>query len=242
MINKSISVCIPTYNGALYIEEQLRSIISQLRPDDEIIISDDHSTDSTIQKLIDLKEPRIKIFTNKGTRGPIYNAESALKHAKGDLIFLSDQDDVWYPEKIAVMMPFLENYNLVISDATVIDRSGNIIYPSFFSVNKSAKGFLRNWYRNSFLGCCMAFDRGILNYVIPFPAGIAMHDIWIGLNAALIGKYYLLPKPLIHYRRHGNNASPTAEKSGFTVSYMIWYRLYMMYHIVLRRLQHAFKH
>lgn len=237
----SISVCIPTYNGALYIEEQLISILQQLDADDEIIVSDDHSTDSTIQKILDMKDPRIKISMNEGIRGPVYNIENALKQAKGELIFLADQDDIWYPEKISVMMPLLEKYDLIVSDATVIDQKGNIIYPSFFVANKSARGLLRNWYRNSFLGCCMAFNRKILNYVLPFPSGIAMHDIWIGLNTVLIGKYNLLPRPLIHYRRHDSNASPGSEKSGFTISYMIRYRLFMMYHVLLRRMQRTFK-
>jgi len=86
----------------------------------------------------------------------------------------------------------------------------------------------------------MVFNRKVLNYVLPFPPKIAMHDIWIGLNAALVGKCHFLPEPLIHYRRHGKNASPGFEKSGFTVSYMIRYRIYMMYHVVLRRLNRSF--
>jgi glycosyltransferase involved in cell wall biosynthesis len=236
----SISICIPTFNGALYIEEQLLSILQQIGTNDEIIISDDHSTDGTIQKILDLKDPRIKIITNEGKRGPVYNTENALMEAKGGIIFLADQDDIWYPDKVSVMIPLLNQYDLVISDATVIDQTGNIINPSFFIANKSRRGLLRNWYRNSFIGCCMAFNRNLLDYVLPFPPGIAMHDIWIGLNAALIGKYHFLSRPLIYYRRHGRNATPGAEKSGFTISYMIRYRLYMMFQVLVRRLQRGF--
>lgn len=240
MIKKTLSICIPTYNGALYIEEQLLSILQQINFNTEIIISDDHSTDNTIQKILELKDSRIKIFINDGVKGPVYNTENALKQAKGDLIFLADQDDIWYPEKISVMIPLLELYDLVVSDATVIDQTGNIINPSFFVANKSGRGLLRNWYRNSFIGCCMAFNKKLLNYVLPFPPDIAMHDIWIGLNAALVGKYHLQQQPLVYYRRHGANATPGAEKSGFTISYMIRYRLYMMYQLLLRRLHRRF--
>lgn len=239
-MNRSISVCIPTYNGDLYIEAQLRSILGQLAMGDEVIISDDHSTDNTLQKIAGLKDPRIKVFTNEGKSGPVYNMEHALKHASSDFIFLADQDDVWYPDKIAVMSPLLEKYDLVISDALVTDEAGNTIHQSFFKLNKSGRGLFRNWYRNSFIGCCMAFNRKLLNYVLPFPSGLAMHDSWIGLNAALVGKYYFLPQPLIYYRRHGKNATAVAEKSGFSVIYMIRYRMYMMYRVLLRRMKHPF--
>jgi glycosyltransferase involved in cell wall biosynthesis len=238
IMTRSISVCIPTYNGDLFIEEQLLSILCQLGIDDEIIISDDHSTDSTLQKIAGLKDPRIKIFTNNGKPGTVYNMENALKQAKGELIFLADQDDIWYPEKIAVMSALLEKYDLVLSDATVIDQNKSLIHSSFFIVNRSGRGLFRNWYRNSFIGCCMAFNRKLLNYVLPFPSGLAMHDSWIGLNAALVGKYYFLPQPLIYYRRHGKNATAVDEKSGFSVLYMIRYRMHMMYRVLLRRIKY----
>ncbi|MBT3385104.1 MAG: glycosyltransferase family 2 protein [Prolixibacteraceae bacterium] len=235
-MNISFSVCIPTYNGVKYIHKQLESILAQLSKNDEIIISDDHSTDDTIQIIEAFNDDRIRIIKNKKEQGVVNNMENALNHAKGDYIFMADQDDIWYKDKIAEMLPFLEKYDLVISDATVIDKNDTLMHPSFFVVNKSSRGLLRNWYRNSFLGCCMAFNRKVLNYVIPFPTGIAMHDIWIGLNIALRGDYYFLQKPLIHYRRHENNASPGHEKSGFTIWYMITYRLFMMFHVVKRAL------
>lgn len=237
-MTRSISVCIPTFNGDLFIEEQLLSILCQLGIDDEVIISDDHSADHTLEIIAGLKDPRIRVFTNKGKPGPVYNMENALKQACGELIFLADQDDIWYPEKIAVMVPLLEKYDLVIHDATVTGQDGNSIHPSFFILNKSGRGLLRNWYRNSFIGCCMALNRKLLNYVLPFPPGLAMHDSWIGLNAALAGKYYFLPRPLIYYRRHGRNATAVAEKSGFNTLYMIRYRMYMMYRVLLRRMKH----
>lgn len=240
-MTRSISVCIPTYNGEPFIEEQLHSILRQLGAHDEVIISDDHSTDNTLQKIADLKDPRIKVFINESKSGPVYNMENALKQAAGELIFLADQDDTWYPDKISVMVPLLKKYDLVISDATVTDKEGNTIHPSFFTLNKSGSGLLRNWYRNSFIGCCMAFNRKLLNYVLPFPPGLAMHDSWIGLNAALAGKYYFLPRPLVYYRRHGRNTTAVSEKSGFSIIYMIRYRMYMMYKVLVRRLHRAMK-
>jgi glycosyltransferase involved in cell wall biosynthesis len=236
-----ISVCIPTYNGALYIEEQLRSILEQLGPNDEIIISDDHSTDYTRQKIQDLKDPRIRTFTNAKKAGPVHNIENALEQAKGGLIFLADQDDIWVHDKVSTMLPFLDRFDLVISDAVVVDKSGCELFDSFYKVNHSGRGFLRNWVNNSFLGCCMAFNRNLLDYVLPFPENIAMHDIWIGMNAALVAKYHFLPRKLIKYRRHGGNASPTAEKIKWRITYQVQYRLIMMYYVILRRIQRRFR-
>jgi glycosyltransferase involved in cell wall biosynthesis len=237
---KRISICIPTFNGASYIREQLLSILPQLDSNAEVIISDDHSTDRTLEKILELEDQRIKIITNEGCPGTVCNMENALKHAKGDFIFLSDQDDVWFPEKLSVMTRFLDNYDLVISDAAVIDVDGKILHPSFYAINYSGKGFFRNWVNNSFMGCCMAFNRKILDYVLPFPPGIAMHDSWIGLNAALVARYCFLPQPLIYYRRHGKNVTVSFKKNALPVSYQVQYRLAMMVHIIRRRMQRKF--
>ena len=90
-----ISVCIATYNGEKYIEEQIASILPQLKENDEIIISDDYSTDNTIQVLTKINSKKIKIFKNQGEKGYTSNFENAIKQAKGNYIFLCDQDDVW---------------------------------------------------------------------------------------------------------------------------------------------------
>lgn len=233
-MEKKISVCIPTFNGSLFIEEQLKSIISQLDDNDEIIISDDNSTDNTIEKIISLNDTRIKILTNNRLPNPVYNIENALSYAKGDLIFLADQDDIWSQDKVSVMTPLLDKYDLVISDAVVIDQSGNIMYPSFFKINYSGKGFIRNWINNSFMGCCMAFNRKILDYVLPFPEKLAMHDIWIGLNASLVGKCHFLHQPLVYYRRHGRNTVASLNKTYLPVRIQMQNRLITMYRILQR--------
>jgi glycosyltransferase involved in cell wall biosynthesis len=236
-MSKSVSVCIPTFNGTKFVREQLLSILGQIDSDSEIIICDDNSTDDTVEKILALNDPRIKLTRNETRLGPVCNMENALKQAKGDLIFLSDQDDIWFPDKISAMVPFLDTYDLVISDATVIDTEGNILYPSFYIPNYSGRGFFRNWVKNSFLGCCMAFNRKVLNYVLPFPQHIAMHDIWIGLNTALVGSYCFLPQPLIYYRRHEKNATVSFKLNALPVIYQVKYRLVMMYHIIRRRIK-----
>jgi len=236
-MKKSISVCLPTFNGSLYIEEQLLSILKQIGDDSEVIISDDNSTDDTLEIILGLNDPRIKLFRNKQTLGPVYNMEMALNHANGEIIYMADQDDVWFPDKIKVVTPLMDKYDLVITDAVVTDHLGNILYQSFFKVNFSGKGFIWNWINPSFMGCCMTFNRRILNYCLPFPKNLVMHDSWIGLNTALFWKYCFLNQTLVYYRRHEKNVTNALKKNALPVIYQILYRLKMMYQIIIRWVQ-----
>jgi hypothetical protein len=106
-----ISVCIATYNGEKYIKEQILSILAQLSTKDEIIISDDGSTDHTITKILEISSPIIKIVYNQNEHGYTANFENALKNAKGNFIFLSDQDDIWEPNKVACCMEHFKKYD-----------------------------------------------------------------------------------------------------------------------------------
>jgi glycosyltransferase involved in cell wall biosynthesis len=102
-----ISVCMATYNGAKYIKEQMDSILCQLGKDDEVVVSDDGSTDSTLDIVAEYGDSRIKIVRNTGAHNFIRNFENSLKAAHGDYIFLADQDDVWLPDKVAKIMQIL---------------------------------------------------------------------------------------------------------------------------------------
>src|SRR5687768_2114930 len=116
-----ISVCIATYNGEKYNTEQLESILRQLPSDAEVIISDDSSTDNTLQIIDSFNDSRIHVWPNQKFRSPIFNFENALKHSHGDYIFLSDQDDIWMPDRIKKMLPLLNEFDLVVSDCKVVN-------------------------------------------------------------------------------------------------------------------------
>ena len=201
-----------TKNGALFIREQIDSILTQLTAKDELIISDDHSVDDTIEIIKSYNDSRISIFQNNGT-GVVDNFENALAYAIGDQIFLADQDDIWAPNKIQSMVKYLEDYDVVVCDCTIVDENLNPESISFFQMNKSNKGLLRNIIRNSYVGCCMAFNRTVLNKILPFPRNIPMHDLWIGLVAELHYSVYFLDESLVLHRRHSTNASSTANQS-----------------------------
>lgn len=227
-----ISVCVATYNGENYIKEQIDSILCQLSKEDEIIISDDGSTDSTLEILKSYKDCRIKILHHKHNTSythsadyTTHNFENALLHAKGEYIFLSDQDDVWLANKVEVMKTKLQDYGLVVSDCMVVDSRLNVIYPSYFAIHRTKKGIFNNLYINAFHGACMAFRKEILNQAIPFPNSDVGHDFWLGLIATHYYSVEFINQPLILYRRHNNTVSPSGGKSSYNIKYKIIYRL-----------------
>ncbi len=205
----SISVCIASYNGEKYIQAQIESILSQLGKEDELIISDDSSTDRTVEIIESLQDGRIRLYKNQTFHSHVYNFEYALKQAQGDFIFLADQDDIWMPNKLHVMLPLLQKYDMVLSDAIMTDEKLKEIHPSFFAFHHSRQGLLHNLYKNSYLGCCMGFNRHVLNHALPFPKGIHMHDWWIGLIAEIYAEVYFCKERLVRYRRHQEALTPT---------------------------------
>ncbi|MEL7588556.1 MAG: glycosyltransferase family 2 protein [Prolixibacteraceae bacterium] len=214
-----------TYNGEKYLKRQLESILDQLGEGDEVVISDDSSFDDTISIIEWFDDPRIRLLKHNHFHSPIFNLENAVRHAKGDYIFLSDQDDIWHSRKIAVMTHYLKDHTTVVSDCVLIDEDDNLIAPSFYQLNGSRPGLTYNLLNNSYLGCCMAFNRKILHAAIPFPRSIAMHDIWIGLLTELIGKPVFIPDKLISYRRHAANFSSASEPSRLHLWFKLKYRL-----------------
>lgn len=235
-----ISVCIATYNGEAYIKAQIDSILCQLKLEDEIIISDDSSSDNTIAIIEAIEDKRIKIFKNQKFASHVYNFEHALKQSKGEYIFLSDQDDIWLPHKLQTMLKHLQRHDLVLSDANVVDEELNLLEESFFQLNHSRKGFAKNLYKNSYLGCCMGFNRKLLTKSLPFPRDINMHDWWIGMIAELYGSVYFCDEKLVLYRRHGQTLTLNDQKSTNSFMQKIGFRIMMVkglfFRIILRKL------
>jgi len=204
----NISVCIATYNGERYIKEQLESILMQLGDDAEVIISDDGSTDSTLDIIRFLNDRRIKIFENKNRKGFVSNFENALRQASGKYIFLSDQDDYWLPDKVNVLLKHLENYLLVCSNGKLADENLNVFDESFFEHLNAGIGIVKNFLKIRYYGFGMAFRKELLDYALPFPKQKYVgHDMMLGVLADYMKGSIFEWTPLTLYRRHGNNIS-----------------------------------
>ena len=214
-----------TYNGADFLSQQITSILSQLNDQDEVIISDDSSSDNTVEIIENIDDPRIKLFINQKFQNPIRNFEHALSKSDGEIILLADQDDIWEDNKIEIITKSLKDYDLVVTDCSMIDGNNKIINKSFFEVNGSRPGLIKNIIKNSYLGCTLGFKSKVLKKAMPFPSHIPMHDWWIGLVAEAFFKVKFINIPLMSYRRHGNNASPSGEKSNSSIIDKIKYRI-----------------
>ena len=234
-----ISVCIATYNGALYITEQLASICAQLSADDEIIISDDGSTDRTLDVVRDFGDPRIRIVRNNSQRCYTANFENALSYAKGDYIFICDQDDVWLPNKVETVVHCLrdEGYSVVAHDAIITDASLTPTGHSYYRIKGHIfRGLAGNLIRFSFLGCCLAVRKEVLKKALPFPSDhlLCTHDNWLFLCASAFGRAKVLDQPLIYYRRHAGNTSQGGQNEHKPWTFRIRYRLYLIAHLIRR--------
>ena len=236
-----ISVCITTFNGQNYIKQQLESVLCQLDISDEVVVSDDGSTDNTIAIVNAMHDARVKIIVGGNRLGVVKNFERALMNAKGNIIFLCDQDDVWLPNKVKQSVNSLREYMLVVTDCKVVDEHLHEVYPSFFAQRKSASGVCRNLYKNSYLGCCMAFRKELLSYALPMPVNVPMHDMWLGLLADIYGDVKFMPEALSLYRRHQENFSPTASKSTFGLLKMLQFRIVLTILLFSRIIRNACK-
>lgn len=234
-----ISVCIATYNGELYIEDQIKSILVQLSENDEVIVSDAGSSDDTLTVIESIGDSRIKIvnYTEKksNSKYKVFNKmdnirgnfENALSHAKGDIIFLADQDDIWFPTKVEKMVKALQVASLVVHDCEVFDGNVTLI-PSFMDFLKPTIGKWKTFIKPVFMGCCMAFNKDVLKKSLPMPNLHIEHDTFIGLCAYKVGTVRILKEPLIRYRRHGMNASSCAEGSDNSLWIKFLRRWYML--------------
>lgn len=219
-----ISVCMATYNGERFIREQIDSILPQLSTEDELIISDDGSTDGTLGILAGYAaaDARVKVLHHekeisqspyRNFRYATKNFENALRHASGDYIFLSDQDDVWLPEKVTVCMRLLEIYDCIVHNYRVIGVDGNLIEEAHFRTKPVHNQLFMNVVDNHFRGCCLALKAEILRYALPIPLNVIGHDYWIGCLAAHYGTVHYEMRPLIASRRYSDSVSAKRKRN-----------------------------
>lgn len=227
-----------THNGEKYLPGQLASILAQICHEDEVIISDDSSTDRTINIIRAFNDPRVMLLENNTFYSPIYNFENAIKHASGEIIVLADQDDVWLDNKMEVIRQQLADRlrrpALIMMDGYVIDREAKRTGQTLFERQPPTKGIWANLYDNTFTGCSLAFTRPLLEPALPFPAGIPMHDSWLGLLALRFGEVDFIGTKTMEYRRHDINISRRQRNP----LVQIRWRLSLAYHLWRRSLKY----
>jgi len=204
-----ISVALAVYNGSKFIKEQVLSILEQSRCPDELIIVDDCSSDDSWQIIKELEDqfPEIIHSTkNQSNIGYVGTFNIALSKATGDLIFLSDQDDFWYSNKIEEVVKFSNlnpQYSVIQHDVDLVDerlvKSGFTFFGQIESVNTSIE--------SAVLGCGMVIRKTFLQKCLPIPSEFIAHDIWINEFAEQFDLKGILPLALIAYRRHQANES-----------------------------------
>ncbi len=218
-----ISVCMATCNGERFLRRQLETILPQLAAGDELVIADDSSTDNTVAIIRSFGDPRIRLFTGNRFKSPIFNFEFALQQARGDILVLADQDDVWLENKLAVVRDQFARESrrpyLVVLDAQVVDENEAMIHPSVLQKLKAGPGFWKNLYDNRYLGCCIAFSRDLLARALPFPRRIPMHDMWLGQLCERIGSTAFIPEVTMQYRKHG------ASLTDFKIEFRPWLQI-----------------
>lgn len=222
-----VSVAMAFYNGKTYIEEQIDSILRNLKEKDELVISVDDASDGSDQILKKRAQADMRIRVVKGPgNGVVPNFQNALRHCRGEIIFIADQDDVWKEKKVSKVLEAFQDPDVmcVVHNAEIVD--GNLVSSgeTTFQWRESGTGFWKNMKKNSYIGCCMAVRKEILKKVLPIPEKVWIHDQWIGLLAEQLGTVVFLEEPLLLYRRHGENVT---ELTHGTVSSMIKKRWFM---------------
>jgi len=214
-----ISIAMCTYNGAEFLPAQLQSIIAQSRPADEIVICDDSSTDNTrnlLEKFAAESSIPVTLHFNDQNLGSVKNFERAITLCTGDVIALSDQDDVWRSDKLRLFETVLNNSpsaGIVFSDAAIVDEQLNPLHRRMWDevgfdahkrklvkTGRALEVLVTGW---TVTGATMAFRSRFVKLSLPIPEEIAMiHDGWIALTIAAVADVVAIDEPLIQYRQH----------------------------------------
>jgi glycosyltransferase involved in cell wall biosynthesis len=207
------TVILATYNGERYIAEFLESLIAQSYRNFDVVVSDDCSTDKTIS-IIEGFQSKLDIAISKNTTnvGASLNFSRATNMATGHFVAFADQDDVWQPDKLSLMVNLMKIHRnqeprMIFCDLEVVDKNLHMISASFFSGRKSsACSHIEDFIISSHIpGCAMLINRPLLKLGMPVPPLFRMHDWWFAITAAAFGSITFLDRPLVRYRQHANN-------------------------------------
>lgn len=231
------SVVLASHNGERFIGDQLDSILPQLDSEDEIIVSDDASTDRTLQVVSARADARVHVIAHRARAGYVANFQRALNECRGDDIYFADQDDIWMPDKVATLSAALRRCALVASDAIVVNEQLERLHDSWFALRGATR--FEAWpvyLKPCIIGATMACRRVWLQSRLPLPAGVP-HDFWLSLNAILDDTLEVVQRPLILYRRHERAHSVSATDQRRQAGTILTERLRLAAALLRHRLQ-----
>lgn len=217
-LKPQVSVCMATYNGARHVKEQIVSILTELAEGDELVVVDDCSTDETVSIITAIDDPRIRLMESERNSGYVRTFEKALSEARGEFLFLSDQDDVWLPGRVERMISAMGHNNMVVSNCKHFDGPLGRFHEIRLRAKDSRRsvrnilgiivGYRLHW------GCAMAFRRRILPQILPFPSYMnESHDQWLAIVGNVNRSIVYMEEDTILHRLHGENLTPRGIRS-----------------------------
>lgn len=204
-----VSIAIATYNGEKFLKQQLDSIYNQTYKDFEVVVCDDCSSDKTVEILKEYNSKYgLKYFINDENLGFVKNFEKAISQCSGQFIAFCDQDDIWLPEKIEILLNEIQDSLLIHSDAYIVDENEKIISQSYskYAQKIFTKNTIELLFYNFVTGCTTMINRRLLDFSFPFPKDVIAHDWWFAFIATKLNSVKYYNKPLIKYRQHSSNA------------------------------------
>ena len=216
-----VSIAMTTFNGCPFVAEQLESFTQQTRRPDQLIVCDDGSSDETLAELEGFAEGadfEVRIERNATRLETTPNFEKAVSLSDGDLVFLADQDDVWMPDKIAVVVEEFREHpraGVIFSNGRVVDAElvpvGYTLWDSLWFDSAEQSKVRRGRALEVFVrhvvaaGTTLAFRGEYRELVLPFPVLRDCHDAWVSFLIASVSEVRIIDRPLIDYRLHGRN-------------------------------------
>jgi len=206
------------YNGARHIEEQIQSILTELHADDELVVVNDCSTDNTAEIVRGIGDSRIRLIDASSNAGYVRTFERALREARGEFIFLSDQDDIWIPGRVELMISALAEKAIVTTNCSHVEgpqgkfhelrlRSAYASRPMRNMIG-IVVGYRLHW------GCAMAMRASALKQVLPFPRYMTeSHDQWIAMVGNVNKSIAYLDEDTVLHRLHGENLTPPGVRN-----------------------------
>ena len=210
-----VSVCLATYNGAEHLREQIDSILADLGPDDEVVVVDDASRDETVALLEGLADPRLRVVRSEHNQGHVKTFERAIGEASGEIIMLSDQDDVWPRGRTETLSAALAAADLAAGNYAVLgDETIGPVPPLTPAMDGHGLGNVVGLMlgRRQYYGSCMAFRSDLRCVLLPFPRSVEAHDHWLAVVGNVAGRTRHPVDAVTLRRVHGANLTPTRRR------------------------------